>query len=835
MDEDRAGQRIARHLTATASGWESLGRPDTELYRGARLVAALEWRSRAAADLSQLEGAFLNESEKGEYHEQLSRELDAQQKRLQNRRLRALLVGALVLLVVAAGAGAVAVERGGAARKERDSARAAEQVSQHEALVGRSLALRSTNRSVAALLAVEAYQQRPDVLAQSALLGTFTASPGFLGYHYLDGKETLNAAPIGLTLRAVVAGVAGRLGVLDIVTGVIRYPFGPPPPHAQGDSVLKVSGDGSRVAQLVSAPRDPDRCGSLASLLEHDGRGCSTLLVYDTRSGRRVLGPILTPFSAGDVAISTYGSVVAVAGGYDGDVVTYDVRSGRLLARKAGLPRPPGVSLWRDTAAVVFDRSETLFLGSMAGPIRQLDPRSLRTLRTIPAPRLSSHNSLVYEVEPGILVAAGDQALLAVDLPTGNRLWSTDLGAEPMAEPCEFLANAAGVRATYCGNRFGQIEERDLGTGQRSGAVLDAQLGGVGDVVTSYLGPDLVAFGSDQPVYSRWRLNGTGLLSRPLGSGPTPVGYDPSGRYLLQRNIFSRWWSVVDEGGIESEDVPQARHYRWVGSGTLAYWGPDGGGLFDVESQRSRQVAGIDDTTSAVFPDPDHQYAWVTTTHGSGTTVQRVPLGIARDPTPSLSVPGFVQSVSLTPDERVLVTYADSDDWETSVYDLETGRLLGTGLSGQLRTAVSATGRLVGGDAAGNVTEFDTETLEPVSSLPAARTAPSSLQFDDAGKLLLVTSADQQVQLYDVASRSRIGDPISSSSPNGWVEGWLRPDGRAIAINAGSVVEWAIDFDRAVEAACVFAGRNLTRAEWATYLGAGQQYRRTCPDLPADP
>jgi WD40 repeat protein len=149
---------------------------------------------------------------------------------------------------------------------------------------------------------------------------------------------------------------------------------------------------------------------------------------------------------------------------------------------------------------------------------------------------------------------------------------------------------------------------------------------------------------------------------------------------------------------------------------------------------------------------------------------------------------------------------------------------------------VSATGRLVGGDAAGNVTEFDPETLQPISSLPAARTAPSSLQFDDAGKLLLVTSADQQVQLYDVASRSRIGDPISSGSPNGWVEGWLRPDGRAIAINyLGGVAEWTIDFDRAAEAACVFAGRNLTRAEWATYLGAGQPYRRTCPDFPAQP
>ena len=37
-----------RHLTSAAEGWESLGRPVTELYRGARLDTALEWRRSAS-------------------------------------------------------------------------------------------------------------------------------------------------------------------------------------------------------------------------------------------------------------------------------------------------------------------------------------------------------------------------------------------------------------------------------------------------------------------------------------------------------------------------------------------------------------------------------------------------------------------------------------------------------------------------------------------------------------------------------------------------------------------------------------------------------------------
>ena len=36
-------------------------------------------------------------------------------------------------------------------------------------------------------------------------------------------------------------------------------------------------------------------------------------------------------------------------------------------------------------------------------------------------------------------------------------------------------------------------------------------------------------------------------------------------------------------------------------------------------------------------------------------------------------------------------------------------------------------------------------------------------------------------------------------------------------------------------AACAVAGRNLTRDEWATYLGDIATYRATCPQFPIDP
>ena len=47
LDDDVDGQRVLHHLATAADAWDSLGRPDSELYRGVRLAAAREWRTRA--------------------------------------------------------------------------------------------------------------------------------------------------------------------------------------------------------------------------------------------------------------------------------------------------------------------------------------------------------------------------------------------------------------------------------------------------------------------------------------------------------------------------------------------------------------------------------------------------------------------------------------------------------------------------------------------------------------------------------------------------------------------------------------------------------------------
>ncbi len=101
LDEDREGQRILRHLAATAAEWERSGHDDAELYRGARLRTVEEWIGAAQPDLTASEQSFVDRSvdRRQAEEEDLAARSAAQQRA--NRRLRALLVGAVGLLVIA--------------------------------------------------------------------------------------------------------------------------------------------------------------------------------------------------------------------------------------------------------------------------------------------------------------------------------------------------------------------------------------------------------------------------------------------------------------------------------------------------------------------------------------------------------------------------------------------------------------------------------------------------------------------------------------------------------------------------------------------------------------
>jgi DNA-binding SARP family transcriptional activator/WD40 repeat protein len=111
LDDDLEGQRILHHLATAADSWDDLGRPDSEVYRGVRLGKALDWQQRATPALTATEQDFLTASKRLSEAELHAAEDQARRQIRVNRRLRAALSTAAVLLVGALIAGLVAVRQ----------------------------------------------------------------------------------------------------------------------------------------------------------------------------------------------------------------------------------------------------------------------------------------------------------------------------------------------------------------------------------------------------------------------------------------------------------------------------------------------------------------------------------------------------------------------------------------------------------------------------------------------------------------------------------------------------------------------------------------------------
>lgn len=171
LADDVQGERIRHHLSAGAGAWELMGRPESELYRGARLAAAREWRDAGTHRLSGVEQEFLTASEEA-HQSQLSRaEDEARRQRRLNHRLRVLIAGAVLLALVAVTFGTVTQ------RQWRDAEAAAAAARSHE-LAASALANLPTDPALAKALAVAAWEGAPPGLEVStALHNSYAADP----------------------------------------------------------------------------------------------------------------------------------------------------------------------------------------------------------------------------------------------------------------------------------------------------------------------------------------------------------------------------------------------------------------------------------------------------------------------------------------------------------------------------------------------------------------------------------------------------------------------------------------------------------------------------------
>ena len=197
LEEDVDGRRLHHHLSDAAREWDAGGRDAGDLYRGARLAAALDWS--AAHDDGARRGAsapFLDESRAASERS--------------HRRLRAVLAGVVALLVLAVVAGLLALDQRGSARDQATAADA-------QRLGSRALAENDLDRSL--LLARQGVALDDSPQTRGNLLAALITSPAAVRVMRGSG-ERFSALTLSPDERTVAAGdSAGNVFLFDARTG----------------------------------------------------------------------------------------------------------------------------------------------------------------------------------------------------------------------------------------------------------------------------------------------------------------------------------------------------------------------------------------------------------------------------------------------------------------------------------------------------------------------------------------------------------------------------------------------------------------------------------------
>jgi WD40 repeat protein len=689
----------------------------------------------------------------------------------------------------------------------------------------------------------------------------FTGTPGFLDYRSTGGRAGAldpvpltagRALPDGRTLLA--SGTDGVIRAIDLETGDTSRRF-PAPGIAPVSSVMDLSRDGRTVAEV--AWEGPE-----------SGGGRSVLEVFDAATGkRRLAGARLPPLDAGAVAVSPSGRYVAVSGSSEGRVLIYDTTAPLPEVEQVGSPvsgviqlpivttsaRPgplPTIAGLRRTAGLAFRPDGMLVTGSLAGVVTIVDPKDGSVVtRLSGAPALTSNQNVALSADGSALVTTGTRGIVRWNLTTGR----PDRVSRLREDSCWSVAMLAAPQTLLCGGRFGQVVELALENLQPTGTRFDMQAGQVSALVVTSDGRTLTELSDTRPVLARWRLDGTGPVTRRLDVNAAPYQYNADGRRLLVTGrgvrttaVGDAWpeHSVVDaRTGTLVDRLDRYVDAAWTTQpNQLAVWDKSGDpSVIDMGTGRRVLTlhGGVDVPTTAF-----------------AATGGKFLVGCGANDIQSCEVwdlrtgdPVFAQAVdtgsaaSISADGRFL-TWSGEDALVT--FDTRTrARRTRTDVT---HGAVSPAGVVAGSTLDGRLSFFDARTLRTVGPPLAGAPGPvEQFEFTRDGTVLATRGSDGAVRLIDVSRRVELGEPIQLTrvpdrAPGSALDGLfqvtadparniaLRGDGTELALpDAHGILVWDLRSEHWREAACAFAGRNLTNAEWRTYFDGLGDYHRSCP------
>jgi WD40 repeat protein/DNA-binding SARP family transcriptional activator len=849
LEEDRVVRQVHAHLRVAAREWDAHGRDQGDLYRGARLAAALEFRATHADRVDRLEREFVGAS-------QLEADREAGRQRIQNRRLRALLVAAAVLLVLTVVAGVVAVVGQQRASKNAqladDAARAA---------LGRQLgaeALGEQRLDVAALLAREGVALDRSPQTEGTLLTTLLRSPAVLGTFPLPTDSTPHVAvsPDGRTL-AVSDSVADSVQFYDARSRALEprrlndFAGDQAPVYSADGSLLVYTSGASLVVRdartlalrqrlVLGPPFRQELAGDITEgstlvapngrtlyyaywLMDTAGQPAQAYLAGWALSTGRPIGTVrLGPGPLLAVRLLDGGHRLSVVTAHH--VTTYD--ASRLRQLQALTIRP--MSVLPSTAAISPD-ARTIAIGSQDGSISFVDAVSGQLRRGMGGQHSSAVAGAIYSPSGNTVMTVGDDGKVIVWDPHSDRR----------------LASLAGPA--------GHIQDAQVSP---DGSTL--YTAGTGGVMLAWDLTGARGFGRSA------RLSATLPCCDSVTPEAPPFALSPDGREFAvatadsRVGVYSATTLRREKSFTIASTANRVTALSWSPTGDTLAVGAHGGivQLWDVggSPRRERSLVGLE-------PLPGQIEA--------------------------------VQSLAFSPDGQTL---AASDKSEGSavghnilspigamaIWDVATGSMLntpaelgaGAGITASDVLAFSPNGGMLAASLlTGGVRVFDASSGRILRTLTDPGNDTVSLAFAPAGDLLAAGTLAGTVELWNPATGKRLAQPLLADSSSAiadiafdrsgqrfattglqdstvkiWFTGSLEQEGPRLAAGPdataaaafepggqgllavddhGGAFTWPMSLTSWEQRACSLAGRNLTRAEWAQFV-AGPRYATVC-------
>jgi WD40 repeat protein/class 3 adenylate cyclase len=840
LREDAHGAQLHHHLIQAARDWDAGGRDRGELYRGARLSAALDWSVLHEPALNRLELEFL-EASQAVHHREL-------------RRLRLLLAGAVSLLVLALAGGVIAYV-------QREHANHAAVVADAQRLGAQGLVM--TQPDLGLLLAREGVNLNDSASARGDLLATLLRFPP-AALHFLRPPGQFGALPDQLALTP--DGLTLAVGSDNY--GITFYNAR----TYQREGSVRVPGGANDLAF------SPD--GSLLAVEGGRGQGAITLLTMGAHPSVRTTLHVTHALFIVRVVFSPDGRTLAVAfarnsltGGCGSALwmTRFDVASRRQLR--------PTVDVSGDQACsdvidkLIYSPSGDRLIASNwvqppLGKIVVYNARDLQVEREIPFPGATGMSLSPNGKTLAITTSEGTVSFMS--FPNGrprrasgahkSGIWSAEFTPDgrslvtvsnddtaivwdvKSALKWRVLKSAAEVT-----NEAISLDGRTLYTGSTDGTITTWDLSG-----TRGLGETL-QFSRAYPANVDNNPQATAVAITPdgalLATAPSPAAVrvwdtetlHPAGRPLRGFREFDP--TVFSHAAEDLALSPSGR--------LLAAGGGDGSTvvLWDIRSGRVVQHlaqshpircdsnllpptctsgAGLefspDGRTLADGDGPNGAVLWDLSNH----TRSVLPVG------PN----NWVVSLAYAPDGRHLVTISSHN--RGVLWDVARRRRLasfpagGPQHWGPTAVAFSRDGSVFA-TAAGSTITLRNATTGAVAGKPITMASKFSgvLALSPDARTVAVIAVDG-VEVWDTGTGAQTGSlPAASpqpSSPGGAGNLRFTPDGRRLVVvsPAGVATIWNLSPSVWLADACQIAGRNLTHAEWNRYL-PNRAYQRVCP------